>query len=215
MHIELVEQLRCLNAHEDSWLVGSFDRMEARTVIAGALGCPVCGAEYPIVDGVAWFGAVPGSDARVPSAATAADGDPEETMRLAALLGLVGAGGTVLLAGEWGALGAALVQLVQVRAVLLDPPAGIAAAEGTGVVRTDGRIPLAAGTLRGAALDEQNAARAGPVAELLRARGRLVLPATGSHPAGVTELARDARHVVLEKTAAPSPLVPLRLAKSD
>jgi hypothetical protein len=212
MHIELVDALRCVEPHEDSWLVASFDRMEGRTVVAGTLGCPVCGAEYPIVEGEAWFGARPG--ASMPAATPPPD-DPEETMRLAALLGLVGTGGTVLLGGGWAALGAALVQLVQVRALLLDPPAGVVAGEGSGVVRTDGRVPIAAGALRGAALDEATAPLAPAVVGCLGPKGRLVAPAGVPLPPGVGALARDARHWVAEKQAAPSPLVPLKLAKSD
>ena len=218
MWIELVDQLRCVNAHDDSWLVASFDRMDGRIVLAGTLGCPVCGAEYPIVDGVAWFGRPPGAIAGSAPAATNRGASPdvgEETMRLAALLGLVGAGGTVLLAGTWAELAAPLVQLVQVQALLLDPVTDVPAGEGMGIVRTDGRIPVAAGALRGAALDERSAGLAPRAVEALRARGRLVAPAPAALPEGVVELARDGRHWVAERSAAPSSLVPLRLAKSD
>jgi len=214
MWIELVDQLRCVNAHEDSWLVASFDRMEGRSVVAGRLGCPVCGAEYPIVDGEARFGAAPAPVAAEASGSRASD-EGEETMRLAALLGLDTARGTVLLAGGWGALAAPLVQLVQVRALVVDPPAGVTAGEGTGIVRTDGRLPVAAGAARGVALDERTASLAAGAVKALGVRGRLVAPASAALPDGVTELARDARHWVAEKTAAPSSFVPLRLARSD
>ena len=208
-----MDQLRCVNAHEDSWLVASFDRMEGRSVVAGRLGCPVCGAEYPIVGGEALFG-TPRFVAADAGRGAICD-DPGDTVRLAALLGLDVARGTVLLAGEWGALAGALVAMVQVRALVVDPPPGVAAGEGTGIVRTDGRLPVAAGSARGAALDEGTAELLPAAVGALAARGRLVAPATVPVPPGVTELARDDRHWVAEKTTAPSPLVPLRLARND
>ena len=216
MWIELVDQLRCVNAHEDSWLVATFDRMDGRSVVDGRLGCPVCGAEYPIVDGEARFGAPAGT---VAAEARGAGGevrpDDEEAMRLAALLGLDAGAGTVLLAGAWGALAASLVGMVQVRALLVDPPPGVVAGEGTGVVRTDGRLPVAAGSVRGVALDARTAPLLPAAVTALGPRGRIVAPAGLPVPAGVTELARDDRHWVAERSAAPSSFVPLRLARNN
>ena len=55
MFIEMIDLLRCVNAHEDTWLVASFSEVTNRIVTRGTLGCPVCSAEYPIQDGVADF----------------------------------------------------------------------------------------------------------------------------------------------------------------
>src|SRR6476620_4400515 len=55
MFIELVDALRCPNTHEESWLVASADRMEARHIVSGSLGCPICKSEFPIRDGVVDF----------------------------------------------------------------------------------------------------------------------------------------------------------------
>ena len=52
MFIELVDALRCPRTHEESWLVLAASRIEARHIQEGALGCPVCRAEYPIRDGI-------------------------------------------------------------------------------------------------------------------------------------------------------------------
>jgi len=50
--IELVDALRCPRAHEESWLVLAMSRIEGRHIQEGALGCPVCHAEYPIHEGI-------------------------------------------------------------------------------------------------------------------------------------------------------------------
>ena len=55
MFIEVVGSLRCVHEHELSWLVASAYRMEDRHVVSGELGCHVCGARYPVEDGVADF----------------------------------------------------------------------------------------------------------------------------------------------------------------
>ena len=52
MFIELVDALRCPRPHEESWLVLAASRLEARHVLEGTLGCPVCHAQYPIRDGI-------------------------------------------------------------------------------------------------------------------------------------------------------------------
>ncbi|HYW33320.1 MAG TPA: hypothetical protein VE869_17590, partial [Gemmatimonas sp.] len=56
MHVELADLFRCPGDHEDTWLVLAADRTEARVVLDGTLGCPVCGTEYVIRDGTTHFG---------------------------------------------------------------------------------------------------------------------------------------------------------------
>lgn len=51
MHVDLVESLRCPNPHADGWLVAAADRIVARRIIEGFIGCPVCRAEWAIRDG--------------------------------------------------------------------------------------------------------------------------------------------------------------------
>src|SRR5262245_47598274 len=57
--IPLVDSLRCIAGHEDTWLVASIERSEERDIRHGFLGCPICFAEYPIRDGIAYFGVDP------------------------------------------------------------------------------------------------------------------------------------------------------------
>jgi uncharacterized protein YbaR (Trm112 family) len=215
MFLELVDSLRCLADHEETWLVASVASMAGRHIVRGTLGCPVCGAEYPIVDGIARFDR-PDADATELTAERPRPPEPapEDVMRAAALLGLTEGGGVVLLDGRWSDVASPLLEIVQVHLLLVDPPRPMPLAERISVLRTTGPIPLAAGTLRAAALDA-SAARPETVAsavKALRARGRLVMPASAPVPAEVLELARDDADWVGERTPPGTP--PVRLTRA-
>jgi hypothetical protein len=212
MFIELIDVLRCTRAHEESWLVGAFDEVQDRDVIRGRLGCPVCHAEYPIERGTVHFDVGPRATLAVPAGPP---GSPDETLRLAAMLGLAGAGGVVLLGGGWGAYAESLEQLVPARYVAINP-AGVAPLGPSGsVLMTAGTVPLGAGSVRGAALDERTLDLAPGALRALATRGRLVAPASSALPSGVAELARDERHWVAERGAAASAPVALRTRARD
>src|SRR5206468_12299665 len=55
MFIELLDLLRCINVHEDTWLVASLKAISNRFVLDGTLGCPVCHAQDSIRGGIADF----------------------------------------------------------------------------------------------------------------------------------------------------------------
>lgn len=99
MFIELLDLLRCINAHEDTWLVASFKTVSNRFVLDGTLGCPTCSAKYPITTGVADFTA--GAD--LPPRKTgkwAATLEREEiATRAGAFLDVTEPGATVVLGG--------------------------------------------------------------------------------------------------------------------
>jgi uncharacterized protein YbaR (Trm112 family) len=213
MFIELIDTLRCPTPHEESWLVLAADRMAARHVLDGTLGCPVCGAEYPIRDGVVDFrrtAAAPAARARA--------GDPEQAMRLAAFLGLDDALGFAVLMGDWGAHALELRGMVECPLILVDPPADVEAAPGLSILRTDGPLPLAAGAARGIALDdgaagEPSAERIASAVRATRVKGRVVGRVSLPLPAGVRELARDESEWVGEREPAASPLVTLHVRR--
>jgi uncharacterized protein YbaR (Trm112 family) len=208
MFIELVDALRCPLPHEESWLVAAATRMEARHFVEGTLGCPVCGAEYPIRDGVVDFRRRGGSlPARLPR------GDAERAMRLAALLGLSDAQGFAVLLGEWGADAAALATLVELPLLLVDPPDGVTGEAGISVVRCDGLLPLAPGAARAMAIDAGDAARVASAVRATRPKGRIVAPAAVDVPSDVRELARDGAMWVGERESAASPLITLHVRR--
>ena len=103
MFIELVDALRCPRPHEESWLVLAATRLEARHVREGALGCPVCRAEYPIRDGIADFSLDMPRNA-ADRTRSAGEGSIQDVGAgdLAALLDLGDALGFVVLVGAWG-----------------------------------------------------------------------------------------------------------------
>jgi uncharacterized protein YbaR (Trm112 family) len=208
--IELIDDLRCPRSHEETWLVASAERTEGRDITHGTLGCPICHAEYPIRDGVAWFDQpLRGASATL---AERAGGEPEEAMRLAAFLDLSEPQGFALLAGDWARVASRIRDVVPPHLILLNPSPFVSADNGISVLAIQRGIPLAAGSCRGVALDAAHAGEAHLEAavRVLRPRGRLVAPATVPVPSGLTELARDTQLWVAERAAAPPRLVTLQ-----
>src|SRR6476661_547648 len=115
MFIELVDALRCPVPHEESWLVAAATRTEARHIVEGTLGCPVCAAEYDIRDGVVDLRRT-GREPVPPSS----PGDAEQAMRLAALLDLSDSQGFAVLLGGWGAHAQQLASIVDLPIMLID-----------------------------------------------------------------------------------------------
>jgi hypothetical protein len=216
MFVDLVSSLRCLTPHADTWLVAVTRRVVARGIVDGTLGCPTCRREYPVVDGVAYFGVAPPAGGAPAGADAMGDAAEDDAYRIAAYLGLAEPGGTVLLGGEWGRLASALARLTTVQLLLVDPPfAARGEGEWLSVVRSGGAIPLAEGALRGAVLDESTsgAATVAAAARALRDEGRLVAPASATIPDEVAELARDDALWVGERRPRPGPAVPIVRAR--
>lgn len=205
MLLDLLDLLRCPAGHEDTPLVSAVTRVDEREVVEGLIGCPVCHARYHVEGGVLVMGTDGG--AGTDPAVLMAD-DPEETIRLAALLGLTEPGGLVLLAGGWSALAPSLARTFQVQVLVADPPLPILGG-GVSTMRGAARVPLAPRALRAAALDEPALAEpfAGSLLHALRPRGRSAGPVSAPVPAFLTELARDERHWVAELPPVASPPV--------
>ena len=210
MFIELVDALRCPRPHEESWLVASATRMEARHIVRGTLGCPVCLAEYPIEDGVVDF-----RTDRVPVATRGDPAPADGAMRLAAMLDLADATGFAVLLGAWGTLAPELATLVEVPLILVDPPAGVYGSPGISVLRCDGELPLATGAARAIAIDDAGAERSASAVRVTRAKGRVLAPVALPAPAGVRELARDTQLWVGEREAIASPIVTLHVRRAQ
>ncbi|HXD48120.1 MAG TPA: Trm112 family protein [Gemmatimonadaceae bacterium] len=206
MHIPLVDILRCPRAHDDTWLVASIERAEARDIIEGVLGCPICSAEYPIREGVVDFGEAP---AAMPYVAPRED----EAVRLAAALDLTEARTVALLDGAWGAHAPLIRSMSPAQLLLVNPPEGVPSGDGISVVR--GRVaPLAAGSVNAAALDAvENGEMVASVVRAVRGGGRLLGPAGASIPEGFTELVSDADVWVAGLAAGASVSAPVPLTR--
>jgi uncharacterized protein YbaR (Trm112 family) len=212
--IELVDLLRCTNEHEDSWLVAAIYEKLDRDIIEGRLGCPVCGAEYPIHEGIAVFGDGPKSPVSEMARGAYDESDDDAAIRCAALLDLFDPGGAVVLGGSWGRAARALLDITPVSVLLIAPPPGVTLGRGLSAIRVADRFPVAAGSLRGVALDDSMATPTlvESAARALKPGGRLVAPVAVALPAGIAERARDDRHWVGEAGVASS--VPIPLARN-
>lgn len=148
MHIELTDHLRCPEPHDEAFLVLLPDRMDGRRVVAGHLGCPVCGWSTDWRDGVPDFG-----DGWNSTEASPCSADDALT-----LLGLEGPGGWLALAGGAGALAHELVaRLPGVHLVAINPPASVSEGEWVSVVRS-ARWPVKAHAMRALLLGADAAA---------------------------------------------------------
>jgi hypothetical protein len=212
MFIELVDSLRCLEPHDETWLVAAASRMEGRHLIEGVLGCPVCRREYAVRDGTGWF------STRQPDAADqglttlVTDSDPAHLTRTAALLDLSQPGGIVVLGGSWAAHADAVAELGVAHVVVLNTRASESSVQEVSSIVVDDRLPFGSTALRGVAVDRGQASPGllSSAASSLRSRGRLVAPSDAAVPGGVEVLARDDRVWVAERTVVASPPVTLR-----
>jgi uncharacterized protein YbaR (Trm112 family) len=208
MHILLTDIVTCPRCGPEFGLILLADRVEERRVLQGRLGCANCREMYPVEGGVLDLRLAEGAED------SSSASDPDAAVRLAALLGLAGAGGTVLVAGPGAELApgiAALVPGLEVVALTARPAAG---PEAPGVSRVAGgpSIPLRGGMLRGVALTGAAAAEI-PLAEALRVLApgtRLLLdpaPAGAAEALGGmgAEVLLEQEGVLVAKRAGPAP----------
>lgn len=156
MHILLTDVLTCPRCGPEFGLILLADRIDDRHVVEGRLGCANCREQYPIRHSAV--------DVRVPTAEPDAGasapyvelGDAREAaVRLAALLGLADARGTVLVAGPGAALAgeiAALLPELQGVAFTPEPGDGDGPSGVTPMAGSLARLPFRGGKLRGVAL---------------------------------------------------------------
>lgn len=199
MFIELIDVLRCPHAHEESWLVLLSGRIDGRDVMEGVLGCPVCEAEYPVADGVVRFAQRSGSAVAGPSS-------EEDALRLAALLDLADPRGYAIVTGALGNTAPSLRALTDVQLLLVNPPADIEMGNGLSGLTIDSdwtTLPLAASSARAVALeDATSSSQLLAALRVVRPSGRVLAPVTLALPGGVSELARDDRQWLAERSAA-------------
>lgn len=209
MFIPLVDMLRCVRPHEETWLVASIDRAEDRDIIEGTLGCPSCLAEYPIHDGVVQFEPrVARPDYRRPL--------EDDVVRLAVALDLVDPRSTAVLQGAWGAYAPMIRGLSPVPLLLVNPPEGITSGDGISIVLCP-VAPIAAASANAVAVDAgADGAMLASLIRCLRGGGRMVGPASMALPQDLVELARDHELWVARRDAATivsAPILPTRRSR--
>ena len=205
MFIEAIDKLRCVQEHEDSWLVAKFVEMRDRDFWEGELGCPVCEARYPVKQGTVYFSSVVRSD----RAGQDETHSPEELFPLAAMLDLSAPERTVVLCHGWSDFAAALSDISEPHIFTINSAAPAGQAERIYRVVSD-RIPLASGSVDAVALDADASAQLVESAvSVLREGGRLIGRSGVDVPANVLLLANDDRNWVAQKQ---SDFIPLRRA---
>jgi uncharacterized protein YbaR (Trm112 family) len=199
MFVELLDKLRCPNAHEDSPLVANTASTVARYIMEGTLGCPVCSAEFRVHQGLLEME----GDFPVPMLLPETLSDESE-LRRAAQLGLDERGGLYLVDG----IGSNFVPSFAGRSpdsrfialsVMNRSKASAMSIRG----RPDA-LPFAKGCLRGIAFDfETTPALLASAVQMLSPGGRLVAGADARVPDGIEILARDGEQWVGERAAVP------------
>lgn len=207
----MLDLLRCINAHEETWLVASLKAISNRFVLDGTLGCPVCHAEYPIRKGIADFtrggelGHALMDDSR-------SSGNREElATRIGAFLNATEPGATLLLGGSWAEAAQELSVMTDTRVLALNPSKRVEESETVGLIRVSSEIPLAPESVHGVAVDRTSPGEIILSAlKVVRAGGRIVGPVEIHPPTDLAVLASDERYWVAEK---PVEMVPLRRSK--
>jgi|SRR2546423_5700950 len=210
----MIDLLRCVNEHEDTWLVASFREVTNRMVIEGTLGCPICSAEYEITGGVADFtlGEPVRTEDYQPGANGGAGSDEQLlATKAGAYLDATQPGSTIVLGGVWANAAQQLAEMADVRVIALNAPSGVRESERVGLVLIGKRIPLATNSVHGVALDATFAVAALEAAlRTVKPGGRVVGSASADAPSQSAIVARDETDWIAEKQME---VVPLRRAK--
>ena len=203
MFIELIDLLRCVNDHDDTWLVASFKTVANRFVLEASLGCPSCSAQYPVHEGVADFSAGMALPSCQAERAAASHRREELATRAGAYLEATEPGATVVLGGVWAYAAQELSELAEVRVLALNAPSEVKESATVALIRVGSEIPVAPGSVLGVALDAWFPARI--VASAMRAvrpGGRIVGPAAIPAPAELQVFAHDDAYWVAQKAPA-------------
>lgn len=175
MFLPLTDLLTCPRCGPEHGLILLAERISDRRVLEGALGCPRCRTRYPVAGGFADLRPEPGA-ALSAARAEPVEGAGEEAVRLAALMGLEGAGYALLIGqgAVWAPAVAALFEGGEV-IVVGEESAGWGEARGVSRLAATGQLPFFARSLRGVALTEGAAGWLEEGARVLAPGGRLLL----------------------------------------
>lgn len=200
MFIELIDLLRCTNAHKDIWLVASFKTVSNRFVLEASLGCPSCSAQYPVHEGIADFSAGVALPSWEAERAAASHGKEELATRAGAYLAATEPGATIVLGGVWAYAARELSEMAEVRVLALNAPEEVKESQTVGLLRVGSEIPVAPGSVLGVALDAWFPAKIVESAvRVVRPGGRIVAPASFNTPSGLSVLAHDDKYWVAQK----------------
>jgi len=200
MFIELIDLLRCVKPHDETWLVASFNKVNNRFVEEGRLGCPSCSAEYWIRGGVADFSGEVALPQCEDERKAATHRTEELATRAGAYLDATEPGATIVLGGLWAYAAQELSEMAQVRVIAINAPGEVKESETVGLVRIGSEIPLASGSVFGVAFDAWFPAKIVESAvRVARPGGRIVGPTAINAPSELSILAHDDKYWVAQK----------------
>lgn len=188
MHASLTDAITCPRCGPEYGLILLADKTHERRIIDGSLGCANCRERFPVCDGFAdlRFGTIESGN-------TPSQPSQEETMRLAALLGVTEGPALVLIAGAGAANARAYADLISGVEVVVAWALSANDPEQPGVSRfaTAGNLPFRSGSMRAVALtDGETVGLIEEAARVAALRARIVVYDAGE---GVTEQLKRAR----------------------
>lgn len=204
MRVDTIELLRCPAEHEAAPLVTVADTRIGERLMSGTLGCPVCGAEYAMQDGIVYLTA---RDAVGVGTRPVRDILPVDAMRIAALLGLTEPRLRVMLCGIQAAAADEIERVTGAHCIAVNGEASLADQLVIAVERT---LPIANASLHGLALDAAHAVLVNEATRVVRVGGRVTAPVSMPMPRGLRELARDEHEWVAQVDAVLAVSVQLR-----
>jgi uncharacterized protein YbaR (Trm112 family) len=167
MHLLVTDRLSCPRCGPEFGLVLLAEKLEDRRVLEGALGCANCRERYPVTGGFSDFRPPPRHEPEVEGAgepwshpaASSPDpsdrSDPEEGMRLGAMLGVTEGPGLILLTGASVTQASRLAAMIEDIEIVALHPALRGRSEESGVSRilAGPKLPFFTGSLRGVVLE--------------------------------------------------------------
>ncbi len=169
--------------------------MDGRRIVRGVVGCPACNAEFPVVEGVAYFA----RRAQPPRAGAASPA--YDAAALASFLNLSGPGGYAVLVGGAARFGADIVAVVPgVHFVAVNPPPDVSEGPALSLL-VAAALPFKSATVRAVAVgaDHADAAWLGEAGRILLPGLRLAVEDERASADGISELARGGGLFVGEK----------------
>lgn len=221
MQLGLTDRIACPRCGPDFGLILLAEEISHRRVLEGELGCSNCRGTYPVRTGYADLRVAPrATPSSNPSVVDPSSSDPDETLRLGALLGVTEGPGTLLVRGPSTRHAKKLAELIGGIEVVVMGGELTDDLESEGVSRiiAHGRIPFYSDTFRGILLSGQ--IEEGDLEEAARSvapSGRIVLLHAPDGTAGQAEglglrvlLKEDGVLVALKEWSRSLPLVTLR-----
>jgi uncharacterized protein YbaR (Trm112 family) len=160
VHLLVTDRLACPRCGPEFGLILISDRVEDRRVLEGSFGCANCRERFPVRGGFGDFRVPPaGPLEHEPGAMDPGPDDAEGALRLAAMLGVTGGPGTLLLIGEPARQAERLVAMIEGIEVVALHPGLRDRSEVPGVSRAHAgqgpsdQLPFFTSTFRGVALD--------------------------------------------------------------